>query len=358
MKIISSNGITYILYDEFSSDFLATLINQTDVPSGLKNEEIKVGLEFEFYIGNGTQKSYEENLNFLVKNQFSHLFPKLTFLQSDHENEKDIESWYLERDDSLSSFPMFGHELVSPILSIKEAYFYIETITQLIDEFGFTNNECGFHIHLSSPTDDKINPSAMCLTSKSFFASFPERGEYDKNLFKKFDLVSTDVFDAHFHDLSKNMTIASRCDEKTKNHIELRAFGGKNYQKKGPLFLKILENFINNSYKKSCNTDFLMTDEYKQLKKEHNIKCNNKNPLTFASIQKDIDKMFEEISDTQDRIEMACVILNEYDKLQDKFVPFCELLTNIIDYEKTYSTKNAEKILEIIDNKTELTCVN
>jgi hypothetical protein len=301
---VLSNDLIYIKY-ELNRDFLEKQIsnNLFSVSSGVKEVGVKIGLEFEFYL-NGSDGNCDENLDLLLKNCLSTFVNELMYIPTGCEKNKHKDVWYLEQDDSLKGD--FGFELVSPLLDIESAKFHIEQVSDIINYLGYTTDDCGLHIHVSSGGGDlDINKLILFENDAKIFNQWERRGNYNKNIFDYFKITEPEVFRDNFKDLGRNYNYIQRFDGNCEsgNHVELRCFGGDGYQDKSSEVLRNLSDFIDKAFIPACSAE-MACDVYDRLMQEHirEFGLGFIKPIGFMDIKSEVDEFIskDELSTRKD----------------------------------------------------------
>ncbi len=194
----------------------------------------------------------------------------------------DVTVWHIEDDGSLDTDA--GVEIVSPMMSVKDAIPIMKKMFAYIDKHGYTDTDCGFHMHLSHSDfkGRKFSESCDLLKVLLFveegyiFKEFDERvdNQYTASMLNQLDkkfkrtketdiehnLVRTDIsensanlrklflrfrktnrFPAADHYNGVNFESWSRYGKNP--HIEFRYLGGSNYHKKEKQILKVMGQY-------------------------------------------------------------------------------------------------------------------
>jgi len=305
-----SDNLTYVKY-ELNRDFLQKQIkdNLLDISDVAKAADVKIGLEFEFYLNN-KDSSGDENLDRLLKIGLSTFVDELMYIPVGCEKKKHKDVWYLEQDDSLSG--EFGFELVSPLLDLESGKFYIEQVSDIINYLGYTTDECGLHIHISSSKLDDIDINKLILLENEakILSNWEQRGNYNKNIFNYFKVTEPDVFKSVFKDLGRNYNYIQRFDGNCEsgNHVELRCFGGEGYQDRSNKILENLTDFVDGAFISSCSAE-IGCEHYNELLMRHlnEFGYGFVKPVSFLDIKDSVDSFLAENSmatrvDTEDFI--------------------------------------------------------
>ncbi len=158
-----------------------------------------------------------------------------------------------------------GIEISVPITTISGIEHYIETICPIIKKYGYTNEETGFHIHISTTARDGINFNFykfMLLCNRAdLLSSWEPRVGYSQNVM---DILSSNTKQASRQIKTKKGTIWN-VEKIEPNHVEVKAIGGEAYHQK---IATILKEFLEYSgyFEETLEQD---TDEHKQMYIEH-----------------------------------------------------------------------------------------
>jgi hypothetical protein len=238
-------------------------------------EQYVFGCEFEFYLfdTNNYEKIKEELLNIsnadLLTNDVTVPVCK-----------DSTECMHLKPDISLKDH---GLEISIPKSTYNQLIKYIKDINNLINKYGYTNNDTGFHIHISTSKKSGINIDffkfALLCNQKGLLSSWSLRNEYCLDVM--------DIINCNDKIQSKKMKNAKgkvwNLELISNNHIEIRTMGGIDYHKKNTEILLELEKF-KNIFEATLSKN---TDEYINLEKLHLGKINN----ATSKIKKEFIKM-------------------------------------------------------------------
>ena len=228
----------------------------------VNKEKYIFGCEFEFYLTNNN------NFDLLLKELFDIsevdlLVNELSIPRTDDSND----CMHLKYDDTLEEN---GWEISIPKCSYNQLKIYIETINRLIEKYASTNNDTGFHIHISTVNKDGINLDfykfALLSNEQNLLNSWYVRNQHCKNVM--------DVMNYNDKKDSKNIkTKKGRIWnlEKVDNHrIEIRTMGGESYHLQNTKIFDELDKY------KEIFIETLLKDseKYISLKKNHLDKIN------------------------------------------------------------------------------------
>jgi len=122
-----------------------------------------------------------------------------------------------------------GIEISVPITTRAGIEHFIKKICPIIDTYGYTNEETGFHIHISTVHNDGINFNFykyMLLCDKAgLLSSWEPRVGYSQNVM---DILSSNLKKASRKIKTKKGTIWN-VEKIEPNHVEIKSIGGDSY---------------------------------------------------------------------------------------------------------------------------------
>jgi hypothetical protein len=172
-----------------------------------------------------------------------------------------LKYWAIEPDSSLGSY---GIEIKSPPLPMKEFVKMCPEMFKWIDKVGGTNDDCGFHIHMSLKNIPNLSKSldlvklTMFTDEDYIFKFFPDRIDNTYTISMKKQLsregiteddwkdfidvkqLSNKVYSQHYNSINWEGL------EDDKQHIEFRYMGGSNYHKKWDKIKVIIAQYAYN----------------------------------------------------------------------------------------------------------------
>ena len=226
-------------------------------------EEYIFGCEFEFYLHD--DKDYEN-----IKEELFNI-SKVDLLTNDisiPDCKDSSDCMHLKPDISLDDG---GLEISIPKSNYLQLIQYIQEINSLINKYGYTNDDTGFHIHISTSQKSGINVnffkfSLLCNKNK-LLNSWKQRNGYCLNVMN--------VINCHTIKESKKIKNAKgkvwNLELISSNRIEIRTMGGTNYHKNNNKILLELKQF-RNIFEETLSKD---TDEYIYLERLHLEKIKN-----------------------------------------------------------------------------------
>lgn len=167
-----------------------------------------------------------------------------------------------------------GLEISIPISSYQSLLGYIPKINNLIQKFGYTNNDTGLHIHISTCNKNGVNFNfynfSLLCNKHNLLDSWYSRNSYCLNVMEVINY--------------NNKKEAKRLKEKkgrvwnlelvAKNRIEIRTIGGTDYHKKTTQIIQEVKKF-KELFEEALKKD---TKEFIKLKEEHLAIVNNATP--------------------------------------------------------------------------------
>lgn len=189
-------------------------------------ESYQYGCEFEFYID--TDKyAYEEAILKITKelHLLSHADILVDTFALPMAKDKDF-CLQVKPDNSLKSN---GIEISIPISTADGIIHFIKTISPLIERYGYTNEETGLHIHISSIKKDGVNFNfykyMLICENANLLSSWKTRVGYSQNVM---DILSVNNKLKSKQIKSKKGTVWN-LEKIENNHVEIKTIGGNNY---------------------------------------------------------------------------------------------------------------------------------
>jgi len=237
-----------------SCSYPSYALNQTD--------KYQYGCEFEFYIDT-TEYKYNEVIDDIVKEIYEltdvEILVDTINLPTAQDKNNCIQ---IKPDISLEDN---GIEISVPITTDLGIEHYIGTICPIINKYGYTNEETGFHIHISTVNNDGINFNFykfMLLCDKAkLLSSWKPRVGYSQNVM---DILSSNTKQASRQIKTKKGTIWN-VEKIEPNHVEIKAIGGEDYQTKKDLMINEFREYCN-LFDETLQKD---SDEHKQMYRNH-----------------------------------------------------------------------------------------
>lgn len=217
--------------------------------------------------------------------------------------------WDVKPDGSLGDK---GVEIVTPIVPLKELLNIIEKTFDWIDENGFTDRSCGFHVHMSMDKSKyELDPLKLLLFVEEgkIYEYFEERlfNNYCKSIenvhfsnlempFNPEDLKKIAKKEKIEKEMNTEKYAGVHLIELEQNHVEFRYMGGKNYHTK---FKEVRNVIVNYAYwlSVSCDPDFKKNEyltKLSRLSNKYNYLFLNKVINWFLNRSKDVIKDYRE----------------------------------------------------------------
>lgn len=253
MKYIT-NGTTKRYEANRNCSYPSYALNQAD--------KYQYGCEFEFYIDT-TEHKFTEAIDAIAKEIYVLTDVKILVDTLNLPTDKDKNNCIQIKPDI--SLEDNGIEISVPITTASGIEHYIQTICPIINKYGYTNEETGFHIHISTVNNDGINFNFykfMLLCDKAkLLSSWKPRIGYSQNVM---DILSSNTKQASRQIKTKKGTIWN-VEKIEPNHVEIKSIGGENYHTKIDLII--------NEFREYCilfdETLQKDNDEHKQIYKAH-----------------------------------------------------------------------------------------
>jgi hypothetical protein len=230
----------------------------------IKYNNLKFGCEFEFYPNLMLEEDMIDSLKSLLKDKIK---LKINLLLNDDYN--------MNYKDEPSLSAMGGKEITTPICSYEDLKFYIKSIAKIIDDYGTTNENTGFHIHISTIDNNSevdFYKFMLLCDNKSLLKNWGNRNSYCLNVMDILTVLNMNEAKEVKNKKNKSQkariwNLEKRAENNTTNHIEIRTIGGANYQKESNKIINELDKFIeifNRSIKNEDNDK-----EYKIILEKH-----------------------------------------------------------------------------------------
>lgn len=336
--------------DEEATAFVNKCIDKHNIDYGAYNKEIqdseiKIGLEFEFYLKDETQMSD------IIASLATFGKPIMYCPEDYNIANKRLDVWTIEKDRTLAAPEKRGFEVVSPKIDLKEAPLYIKTALNMIKEFGLTNNDCGLHFHISSEKESMkdIQPSKfmLFLDNSRTLEQWKYRTELNKEMMDIFKKTKLEDFDKNFKNTSRMYSLVSRSRYELSNHLEIRAIGGEDYQFKTNDILRDFKETVN-AYYIACNPQ-VEKSKHKMLiddfKRNHKVG----RAITFDDLIEHINKTqdFNSLNLFEREMELENAIYHFEDK-KESIVPIKTLLKEIVNHIKIEDEKEQKIYDELV----------
>lgn len=208
----------------------------------------RFGCELEFIVNKNQDNLIIDKLTSLYKSEYLYDL-KNSEIASDPEQTKV----HYKYEASLES--ELGRELTSPICSFEEVKEYINQFIQIINEHATTSVLTGLHIHMSS-SDESVDELDLCkytllADSKNLLNNWGARNKYCLNLI---DIMGYLEFEDVIH-FKEHKGRVWNLLKRGSHHVEIRTFGGENYQNKidkvideVDVYIEIFDYFTDDSF--------------------------------------------------------------------------------------------------------------
>lgn len=201
------------------------------------------GCEFEFYVNQMLEDELIDELNNISSS-------KVIINRSNELNQKNHNDCInYKRDASLTGDT--GREITTPICSLEELKDYIRKISKIINNNAQTNEDTGFHIHISTANksiDVDFYRFMLLANDQVLLTNWGSRNGYSLNVMSILDVLDMEEAKQFKNKKGRIWNLEKRDN----NHLEIRTMGGSNYHNKVDKILKELDTFIE-TFQKSIN---------------------------------------------------------------------------------------------------------
>jgi len=250
----TTNGTTKRYEANRSSYYDDHVVKETD--------KYQYGCEFEFYIDT-KQYDFSSAIDSITKAIYEitdvEILVDTLHLPTDEDRNLCIQ---IKPDISLEDN---GIEISVPITTASGIEHYIQTICPIIEKYGYTNEQTGFHIHISTMNNDGINFNFykfMLLCDRAgLLSSWEPRIGYSQNVM---DILSSYTKQASRKIKTKKGTIWN-VEKIEANHVEIKSIGGNSYHQKIDTMITEFTEYCR-YFEETLQRD---TDEHKQMYVEH-----------------------------------------------------------------------------------------
>jgi len=223
----------------------------------LLDNDYLFGCEFEFYPKDNSK--IEAIITQLCKCLKTDLLVNEVSIPSCEDSSKCMQ---LKPDISLADN---GLEISIPISSYNSLLDYIKKINYLISQFGYTNDDTGLHIHISTCQKDGINFNfykfALLCDKAELLDSWYSRNGYCLNVMEVINYNNKQ----EARRLKKKKGRVWNLELIGKNRIEIRTIGGKDYHLKTDKIIQEVEKF-RDIFIETLDKD---TTDFIELKRKH-----------------------------------------------------------------------------------------
>ncbi len=173
-----------------------------------------------------------------------------------------------------------GIEISIPISTQEGVKHYIQTVLSIIEKYGHTNEETGFHIHISTQqTDGKhidFYRFMLLCEHENLLSSWKPRVGYSQNVM---DILSSQTKQQSRVIKTKKGTIWN-LEKIDAHHIEIKSIGGVNYHLQSKRIVDEFEVYAN-LFTEAVGE---MTDRHKKLLREHKEKVDKLSLISKQAI--------------------------------------------------------------------------
>lgn len=247
------------------------------------NTSCKYGCEFEFYINKKSDfdLAVEDLRKELYKITHADILVDMVSLPCDKDKNHCMQ---IKPDISLESN---GIEISTPMSSLTGLKHYIVEICKLVDKYGYTNEDTGFHIHVST-----IDTSGKNMNFYKFMLLCNESGLL--NSWSPRENYSQNVMDVLSYSNDKKTAAKKKnkkgsiwnLNKKSNSHVEIKSIGGVDYQSKLEKIVKELELYSDN-FIEAFEKD---SEFYKSIYKKHIESVKKLTPFELTSFRKALDQ--------------------------------------------------------------------
>jgi hypothetical protein len=230
---------------------------------------------------------------------------------SSDSNELGSKTWYIVPDGTLG---YTGMEVISPPLPMPEFVKMVPKMFKWIGTEGYTNDKCGFHIHMSLKNVPDLQKEidlvkiTMFTDEEYIFKSFKSRlnNEYVVSVKKKM-VSSKSITRAEVKDLIDVKKLEQKVASTHFNainweglsddhgHIEFRYIGGKGYDKQWDKIKTITGQYAYN-LNLACNKEFKKKEYFRKM-----FRVINKAEMKFLLWQLDAIEFVKRMSDKYEK---------------------------------------------------------
>jgi len=231
------------------------------------DDTYQYGCEFEFYI-HTDGSDYEAIISNIAKDLYALTNADILVDTVSLPTAKDKDRcMQIKPDISLEDT---GIEISTPISTMEGVNHFIKSICSILEKYGYTNEETGFHIHISTIKSDGINFNfykyMLLCNEAQLLSSWKLRMGYSQNVM---DILTT-------HDKLETRKIKTKkgtvwnLEKVGSNHVEIKSMGGIDYHKE---VKKLVKEFA--SYAKYFDETLQKDDaKHKQLFENHKLIVN------------------------------------------------------------------------------------
>jgi len=197
---------------------------------------LKFGCEFEFYPNGMIEDEIIDALEDILKEKTE---LKINLQSNDDDNMN------YKNEPSLSA--MGGKEITTPICTYEDLKLYISQIANIINQNGSTDENTGFHIHISTideDTDVDFYKFMLLCNEASLLRNWGNRNAFCLNVMDILTVLDMEEANKLKSKKGRVWNLEKRREHNKTNHVEIRTIGGTNYQRKVEQILSELDQFI------------------------------------------------------------------------------------------------------------------
>ncbi|MEA3522476.1 MAG: hypothetical protein U9R50_05840 [Campylobacterota bacterium] len=204
------------------------------LPEDIADSCIVGGAEFEFYISALSKDDFDQQLKSIISMLFQITDQDILcnpFKDFDRSREHDK---LIIKPDSSLKMQSFGIEITTPIVSIVNLPYYIESIFTIMKRHNaVTDISTGFHIHLSCPDLDgepfDFLGLMLLLNTHNLYETWPSRPDYSRNVMDVLNCLNFEVAAQKKDEIGRGWCVIRPEIENKPTHIEMRTMGGDGY---------------------------------------------------------------------------------------------------------------------------------
>jgi len=232
------------------------------------SDKYQFGCEFEFYIDT-TSYDFTFAIESIIQEiyEITHVEILVDIINLPVDSDKN-NCMQIKPDISLADN---GIEISVPITTQAGIKHFIQTICPIIEKYGYTNEETGFHIHISTINNDGINFNfykyMLLCDNAGLLSSWEPRIGYSQNVM---DILASNSKQVSRKIKTKKGTVWN-LEKVDANHIEIKSIGGKNYHHREEVILLEFSDYVQ-YFEETLQRD---TDAHKQMYTDHKIQIEN-----------------------------------------------------------------------------------
>jgi len=226
--------------------------------------------------------------------------------------------WEAKPDGSLDEG---GVEIVTPPEALPDLMDIIEKVFLWIDDKGYTDKSCGFHVHMSLQNNHEIDPLKLLLFFEEglVYKNFKDRigNSYATGIKKgHFDQIEPFTYDniikiAKKEKLDKEMNTSKYMGihliELEKNHVEFRYMGSTDYHKKFNDVREVIANYAH-WLSIACDPDYKRREYITKVARLTNYF----NALYLNGVIEQWKKLSKKLSPSKKRQKQAEMVIKPY----------------------------------------------